>query len=299
MTAESMAPVAGDMPTHEGDLTIEGHGIEPIPASARYGSINRVFTVWFTPNLVPAAFAIGLLAAADFLQVGFVTGLAGIIVGNIVGAALVGLLATMGPKTGMAQLPVARLPFGKTIVLPGLLNWISCIGWDGVNSVFGAAAISILTGLDFVVSLVIIVAYPGRTGNHRTRGHPLVREVDGDRAGRHVRGRVGLDLRPGLDRHGPHRWLHRTGPAGRVHPLDVDHGELRPGVGPVRVGLHPVSAGRIVRIPDLLVDGPGARAVRRAGSRPSACSLPTRHREAARSRRSTTCCPDRSWPHWP
>jgi NCS1 family nucleobase:cation symporter-1 len=163
MTADSL-PQAGSMPTREGDMTIEGHGIEPIPASARYGSVNRVFTVWFTPNLVPAAFAIGLLAAADFLQVGFVTGLAGIIVGNIVGAALVGLLATMGPKTGMAQLPVARLPFGKTIVLPGLLNWLSCIGWDGVNSVFGAAAISILTGLDFVVSLLIIVAFQGALG---------------------------------------------------------------------------------------------------------------------------------------
>ena len=50
----------GGMPTHEGDLSIEGRGIEPIPESARYGSVNRVFTVWFTPNLVPAAFFIGL-----------------------------------------------------------------------------------------------------------------------------------------------------------------------------------------------------------------------------------------------
>ena len=163
MTAETM-PRMGDMPAREGDLTIEGHGIEPIPESARYGSINRVFTVWFTPNLVPAAFAIGLLASAEFLQVGFVTGFAAIIVGNLIGSAVVGWLATMGPSTGMAQLPAARLPFGKTIVLPGLLNWLSCIGWDGVNSVFGAAAISILTGLDFVISLVIIVILQGALG---------------------------------------------------------------------------------------------------------------------------------------
>ena len=33
------------MPTHEGDLSIEGRGIEPIPESARYGSVGRVFTV--------------------------------------------------------------------------------------------------------------------------------------------------------------------------------------------------------------------------------------------------------------
>jgi NCS1 family nucleobase:cation symporter-1 len=163
MTAETM-PRVGDMPAHEGDLTIEGHGIEPIPESRRYGSINRIFTVWFTPNLVPAAFFIGLLASADFLQVGFGTGLIAIIIGNLLGSALVGLLSTMGPSTGMAQMPAARLAYGKSIVVPGLLNWLSCIGWDGINSVFGAAALSILTGLPFVISLVIIVLFQAALG---------------------------------------------------------------------------------------------------------------------------------------
>ena len=145
------------MPSREGDLSIEGHGMDPIPESARYGSVTRVFTVWFTPNLVPAAFFLGTLAAATFIGLGFWTALAAIVVGNLVGSVLVGLLATMGPKTGMAQMPLARLAYGKSIVVPGLLNWISCIGWDGINSVFGAAALSILTGLDFLPSLIIIV----------------------------------------------------------------------------------------------------------------------------------------------
>ena len=74
------------------------------------------------------------------------------------------LLATMGPRTGMAQMPLARLAYGKSIVVPGLLNWLSCIGWDGINSVFGAAAISILTGLPFIVSLLIIVVCQGVLG---------------------------------------------------------------------------------------------------------------------------------------
>ncbi|HZM72977.1 MAG TPA: cytosine permease [Candidatus Polarisedimenticolia bacterium] len=163
MTTDTM-PRMGDMPTREGDLTIEGRGIEPIPESARYGSVNRVFTVWFTPNLVPAAFFLGLLASAGFLQIGFVSGLIAIVIGNLVGSALVGLLGQMGPATGMAQMPLARLAFGKSIVVPGFLNWLSCIGWDGINSVFGAAALSILTGLPFVGSLVIIVIAQGLLG---------------------------------------------------------------------------------------------------------------------------------------
>jgi NCS1 family nucleobase:cation symporter-1 len=153
------------MPTGEGDLSIEAHGMEPIPSAARYGSVNRVFTVWFTPNLVPAGFAIGTLAAADFLQVGFITGLAAILVGNVIGSLLVALLGQMGPATGMAQMPLARLPFGKSIALPGVLNWLSCIGWDGINSIFGATAITVLIpGVPFVVALLVIVLAQGALG---------------------------------------------------------------------------------------------------------------------------------------
>jgi nucleobase:cation symporter-1, NCS1 family len=152
------------MPTHEGDMTVEARGFEPIPETARYGSVSRIFTVWFTPNLVPAAFFVGLLAAAPFLNVGFITGVLAILVGNVIGAAVVGALSTMGPATGMAQMPVARLAFGKSIVLPGILNWISCIGWDGINNVFGAAAITLLTGLPFPISLLIVVLAQGLLG---------------------------------------------------------------------------------------------------------------------------------------
>jgi len=152
------------MPTHEGDLSIEGHGFEPIPESSRYGSVARVFTVWFTPNLVPAAFFIGTLVTANFLGLGFLTSLLAIVVGNLVGSIVVGALAIMGPRTGMAQMPLARLAYGKSIVVPGLLNWLSCIGWDGINSIFGATALSILTPLPFVMSLLIIVVLQAALG---------------------------------------------------------------------------------------------------------------------------------------
>src|SRR5262245_40027194 len=169
MTAESIPgaamPNAGAMPTREGDFTVEAHGMEPIPESARYGSVNRVFTVWFTPNLVPAAFFIGTLVTADFLKLGFLTSLLAIVVGNVVGSYFVALLSTMGPKLGLAQMPAARLPFGKSIVVPGLLNWLSTIGWDGVNSVFGAIAITILIpALPFWLALLIIIAVQALLG---------------------------------------------------------------------------------------------------------------------------------------
>ena len=163
MTSESMR--LGGMPTHEGDMSIEAHGMEPIPESGRYGSVGRVFTVWFTPNLVPAAFFIGTLVTLDFLKLGFFTSLLAIIVGNLVGSYFVALLSTMGPKLGLAQMPAARLPFGKSIVVPGLLNWLSTIGWDGINSIFGAIAITILIpALPFWGALLIIIAVQAALG---------------------------------------------------------------------------------------------------------------------------------------
>src|SRR3954447_16599395 len=163
MTADAM-PLTG-MPTREGDLSIEGRGMDPIPEGARYGSVGRLFTVWFTPNLVPAAFFIGTLVTLDFLKLGFATGLLAILVGNVVGSFFVALLSTMGPKLGLAQMPAARLPFGKSIVVPGVLNWLSTIGWDGINSLFGAIAITILIpALPFWGALLIIIAVQAALG---------------------------------------------------------------------------------------------------------------------------------------
>ncbi len=154
-----VASARDTMPTREGDLTIEGHGIDPVPLGSRYGSIGRVFTVWFSPNLVPAAFAIGTLAAASFIGLGWWAGLAAIVIGNVISAAVVGVLAAMGPRSGMAQIPASRLPFGKTIVVPGVINWLSTIAWDAINAFFGAYAIDVLTGgaIPFPVSLAIVI----------------------------------------------------------------------------------------------------------------------------------------------
>jgi NCS1 family nucleobase:cation symporter-1 len=134
--------------------------MEPIPASARYGSVNRLFTVWFSPNLVPAAFFVGTLAAADFIGLGWWAGLAAIVVGNVIGASLVAYVSAMGPQTGMAQIPASRLPFGKSIVVPAVINWLSTIAWDAINAFFGAYAISVVTGdaVPFPVGLLIVVA---------------------------------------------------------------------------------------------------------------------------------------------
>lgn len=154
-------------PAHEGDLSVETRGLEPVPEKERHGPTWRIFTVWFSANMVPPTFFIGTLAGADFIQLGFTTGLLAILLGNLIGASFVGLTAMMGPRTGMPQLAAGRLSFGKANILPATLNWGGMVAWTAIDTVFGAAAFSLLTGLPFwvgalaVIILMSIIAFIG------------------------------------------------------------------------------------------------------------------------------------------
>ena len=132
----------------------------PIPLANRYGGLHRIFTIWFTPNLVPAAFFIGVLA----LNLGFALGTLAIVLGTVLGALLVSVLCSWGPRTGVGQLPLARLQFGKTVVVPGLLMWFSTIAWDAINAIFGAEAIHLLIHVPFWIGLLIVLAMQGMLG---------------------------------------------------------------------------------------------------------------------------------------
>ncbi|HVC13266.1 MAG TPA: cytosine permease [Acidimicrobiales bacterium] len=154
----------GNRPRYEGHTTLEMHGMAPIPVAERYGRLHRVFTVWFTPNLVPAAFFIGTLATATFVGVGFGLGVAAIVFGTLLGGLLVAVLGTFGPKSGAGQLPLGRLSFGKSIVLPGVLQWLSTIAWDAINAIFGAEAVHILIHVPFWVGLLVVLAMQGLLG---------------------------------------------------------------------------------------------------------------------------------------
>jgi NCS1 family nucleobase:cation symporter-1 len=149
----------GVRPTHTGDLALESQGIAPIPADSRYGGVHRMFTVWFTPNMELSGVFTGTLAVVFGL--GFQLGLVAIIVGTIIGALPVAILCTWGPRTGTAQVPLARLPFGKTIVLPGTVQWLSSIAWDALVGLFGGQAAQLLFHVPFWLGVAIVLVLEG------------------------------------------------------------------------------------------------------------------------------------------
>ena len=85
-------------------------------------------------------------------------------IGVVLGAVPVGLLATLGPKTGMGQLPLARLPFGRSIALPAAVQWLSALAWDGLVGLFGAQGVQLLFHVPFAVGVLIVLALEGLVG---------------------------------------------------------------------------------------------------------------------------------------
>ncbi|MEV6019879.1 MULTISPECIES: cytosine permease [unclassified Streptomyces] len=152
----------GRMPAAPGDLRVEGHGIEPVPESNRYGGAGRLFTVWFAPNLTMTGVFTGTIGIA--LGLDFTTALAAVVLGTVLGALPTAALSTWGGLTGTGQLPLARLAFGRAVVLPGTLQWLSSVAWDALIGLFGGDALARLCGWPFWVGVLVMMLAQGALG---------------------------------------------------------------------------------------------------------------------------------------
>lgn len=152
----------GRMPTAAGDLRIEAHGIAPVPEGRRYGRPGRLFTVWFAPNLTMTGVFTGTVGIA--LGLDFATALTAVALGTLLGAVPTAYLGTWGSQTGAGQLPLARLAFGRGVVLPGALQWLSSIAWDALIGLFGGDALAQLCGWPFWLGVLVMMAAQGALG---------------------------------------------------------------------------------------------------------------------------------------
>lgn len=162
VSALNASTFSGRRPTGSGDLTVETHGIAPLAADQRYGHPARLFTVWFAPQVNMTGVFTGTLAIT--LGLGFWLGLLAMVIGTVLGSAVVAYLSTWGPRTGAGQLPNARMAFGGFVVVPGILQWGSSIAWDALVGLFGGEALAALLGIPFWSAVLIVLAVQGVVG---------------------------------------------------------------------------------------------------------------------------------------
>jgi nucleobase:cation symporter-1, NCS1 family len=172
LSALTATAFSGNRPRAAGDLSVETHGIAPIPEDQRYGTPGRLFTVWFAPQVNMTGLFSGTLPIV--LGLGFWLGLLALAIGTVLGALLVGYLSTMGPRTGAGQLPNARMGFGGGVVLPAVLQWLSSIAWTALAGLFGGEALAVLLGIPFWLAVLILLALQGVVGFF---GYELIHRV--------------------------------------------------------------------------------------------------------------------------
>lgn len=140
-------------PTRAGEFSIEIRGVQPVPESGRYGSVGRLFTMWV--KMTPSMFFVGALATAPFVGLGLAQAAIAIVIANVLGSVLVGLFAIWGARTGAPQLQQSRLAFGKSVVLPSALQWITQIGFEALTLLFVAEALVVLFKLPFYAGAAV------------------------------------------------------------------------------------------------------------------------------------------------
>ncbi|MCL8208112.1 MAG: cytosine permease [Actinomycetia bacterium] len=137
-------------------VKIEPKGIEHVADAERHGRVSSVFSLWFGANVELATLSTGVAAVALF-GLNFAQAAWGLVVGNILGAVILGALSTYGPRLGVPQLVHSRSAFGfYGNFVPGILNAVAGVMWFAVNTVLGVFALMLLTGTSFLVGLLVM-----------------------------------------------------------------------------------------------------------------------------------------------
>ncbi|MFB4315559.1 purine-cytosine permease family protein [Actinomadura sp. 21ATH] len=178
--AKTEGPPAGVV-VREGDYgdrvaAVEPGGAEFIPLDQRHGRPLKLFWTWTSPQLEFATIFLGVLAVAAF-GLSFWQAAAAALLGSALGALAHGVLSARGPRHGVGQMVLGRVPFGfRGNALPATLNTIAGgVGWFAVNSVSATLALATLTDLPKPLCLVVVVGLQVTIGFF---GHNLVHTVE-------------------------------------------------------------------------------------------------------------------------
>lgn len=135
-------------------MAIEKLDIQHIGTKLRHGKPFITFTLWLAANLTIADYALGSL----FYGLPFNFIVLAILLGNILGGLLLGLMASMGPKFGYPQMMISRAHFGKKGNAPfAIANWISTVGWFTVNIILGSYAMQLALGLPIFAGALLLI----------------------------------------------------------------------------------------------------------------------------------------------
>ncbi|HXD63427.1 MAG TPA: cytosine permease [Solirubrobacteraceae bacterium] len=114
-------------------LSVDQHGIEPIPERDRDSTSWQQFWIWFGANITPTSWVVG--AIGPELGLSLVQSIVLMVVGQAAGALIFGFFTLMGKRTGVSQLALGRMAFGvRGNNIPSILQGLITLSWIGLNT---------------------------------------------------------------------------------------------------------------------------------------------------------------------
>ncbi|POX65414.1 cytosine permease [Streptomyces sp. Ru62] len=136
---------------------VELRSIDVVPDEERHGTAFSQFTLWLGANLQITAVVTGALAVVFGGDV--VWSVVGLLLGNLLGGAVMALHSAQGPKLGLPQMIQSRAQFGvRGAVVPLLLVIVMYVGFFASGSVLAGQAVGELTHTDDTTGIVVFAA---------------------------------------------------------------------------------------------------------------------------------------------
>src|ERR1700690_1429924 len=137
-----------------GPTSIEVRSIDYVPDGERHGGLLSQFTLWLSGNLQGTAIVTGALAVIFGGDVFW--SLIGLLVGQLIGGAIMALHAAQGPQLGLPQMISCRVQFGVYgAIIPMVAVCLMYIGFSASGCVLAGQALSQLLGVDESVAICL------------------------------------------------------------------------------------------------------------------------------------------------
>jgi NCS1 family nucleobase:cation symporter-1 len=128
-----------------------------VEESNRRGRPRGVAFIWAGVLMSPSPIIVGVISAGGDKGPGFLIAMSGLMLGYVLGASAVAWLSVWGMRTGMSQMALGWLAFGRANVLPQIMLIVSLVLYVCLNDLLGVSAITSALGIPFLLGLVFIV----------------------------------------------------------------------------------------------------------------------------------------------
>ncbi|WP_030021636.1 purine-cytosine permease family protein [Streptomyces monomycini] len=133
---------------------VEQRTIDVVPDDERHGTPVSQFTLWLGANLQITAVVTGALAVVFGANAFW--SLIGLLLGNLLGGAVMALHSAQGPRLGLPQMITSRAQFGvRGAVVPLALVIVMYIGFFASGTVLAGQAVGELTHLGATPGIVV------------------------------------------------------------------------------------------------------------------------------------------------